>query len=172
MKLPDYTEFVSLTKLRNIMGAKLGVFIPAENPHRLTAEELDKLATIGIDIPLNEVKVLSDGTLGYKNSRVILYIRDVTQYKDTALEEVRLPRFHVSDCKTLQDMRDNNRFERYVVSTREDGVFNLNIINKRESTTVKISERLNICQNCLSKLSWNGFATSLTKSEKKQIQVK
>ena len=42
----------------------------------LSEDELSKLAGIGLDISINDVTVLEDGTLSYKNARTVLYIRD------------------------------------------------------------------------------------------------
>lgn len=41
----------------------------------LSEDELSKLAGIGLDISINDVTVLEDGTLSYKNARTVLYIR-------------------------------------------------------------------------------------------------
>jgi hypothetical protein len=49
----------------------------------LTALELERLTSQdGLDISLDDLKVLEDGTLAYKDSRVLLYIRDVPIYGD------------------------------------------------------------------------------------------
>lgn len=170
MKLPDYTHYEPLNRLRKIMGAELGKFTPAKNPNRLTLEEIEQLARSGIEIPLDQVRVLDDGTLAYKDSRVILYIRDVAQYRNSGVKQAELPRFHVSDCKKLQEMRANKRFERYVVATREDGLFELNITSKGASQAVdRRTERLKICQFCLQKLGWNGFEYGMDTPKKHAI---
>ena len=163
MKLPDFIQDPLLNALRQAMGAPLGVLQPARNRDTLTREEIDALTSKGIDVELSAVQVLPDGTLAYKNSRVILYIRDIAYYRED--EPIHLPRFHISDCKTLEDMRANNRFERYVVATREDGQFALNVIprNGSNGTVQSITERLSVCQNCLNRLRWDGFKLRMNK---------
>ena len=163
MKLPDFIQDPLLNALRQAMGAPLGVLQPARNRDTLTREEIDALTSKGIDVELSAVQVLPDGTLAYKNSRVILYIRDIVYYRED--EPIHLPRFHISDCKTLEDMRANNRFERYVVATREDGQFALNVISRNGSngTVQSITERLSVCQNCLNRLRWDGFKLRMNK---------
>jgi len=169
VKLPDFTKFEPLNKLRFEMGAtELGSFTSNYSPDRLTREELDRLSRSGIDIPLEEVRILPDGTLAYKDSRVLLYIRDVYQYKGG--EEV-LPRYHVSDCRTLQDMRDKKRYERYVVATRDDGEFELNIGAKGSDNLRPAIRQLAVCQNCLAKLKFDGFDYSQSYPIKKAIVV-
>jgi hypothetical protein len=118
----------------------------------LTELELEKITSShGLDISADELKILDDGTLAYKNSRVLLYIRDFTIYSGHRSE----PRFHLADCKTLKEMREKKRFSRYVVSTNTDGKFSLNII---EAGSVKTENRnLSVCQNCLAMLKFNGF---------------
>lgn len=156
MKLPDFTKDAGLNALRQVMGASLGALEPAENRGVLTKEEIETLTKQGIEVPLDQVLVLPDGTLAYKNSRIILYIRDITYYRGG---QVVMPRFHVADCKTLENMRANDRFGRYVVATREDGLFPLNI----PRTMQKITERLDVCQHCLEKLRWEEFGHGVDK---------
>lgn len=169
MKLPDFTKDSQLNTLRQLMGAPLGEFTPAANRDVLTPAEIEALTTQGIDVSLDEVHALPDGTLAYKNSRVILYIRDVAYYRDS--EQHNLPRFHVADCRTLDTMRANNRFERYVVATRDDGLFPLNVIppNEWSGGVRSVTERLPVCQNCLTKLKWDGFAHGMDKPTRRDI---
>lgn len=169
MKLPDFIQFEPLNQLRQIMGAELGNFTPAKSQNRLTFEEIEQLSRSGIEIPLDQVRVLDDGTLAYKNSRVILYIRDVVQYRNGGFKQNELPRFHVSDCKKLHEMRANKRYERYVVATREDGSFELNISAKGIKGFDHRTERLNVCQFCLGKLGWQGFDHSLSQTKRRAI---
>ncbi len=169
MKLPDFTQFEPLNALRRMMGAELGVFVPVTNPHRLTVEEIEQLARSGIEVPLDQVRVLDDGTLAYKDSRVVLYIRDVAQYRHHVMTEQDMPRFHVSDCKTLQEMRDSHRFERYVVATRDDGQFELNIKQSNSGNYKRTTEPLRVCQNCLAKIGWEAFDYWMPPSRKKEI---
>lgn len=169
MKLPDFTKDAGLNALRQLMGASLGQLKRAENRGILTTDEIDALTKQGIDVSLEDTHVLPDGTLAYKNSRVILYIRDIAHYRDSA--HINLPRFHVANCKTLEEMRANNRFDRYVVATREDGLFALNLIprNGPSGITQKIAERLPVCQNCLGKLRWDGFRHDMGRPARRNL---
>ena len=155
MKLPDFTQDVSLNALRRAMGAELREFKPPQNEDVLTPEEINRLAREGIEIPLDQVDVLPDGTLAYKNQRVVLYIRDVKQFRNRSPSDDGLPRYHVTDCDKLQEMRANHRYERYVVSTRETGEFQINLM--RNDHYQQSDERLKICQFCLGKLNWDNF---------------
>lgn len=62
------------------MGAELREFKPPQSEDVLRPEEINRLAREGIEIPLDQVNVLPDGTLAYKNQRVVLYIRDVKHF--------------------------------------------------------------------------------------------
>jgi hypothetical protein len=169
MKLPNFTQFEPLNNLRHLMGAELGKFTSAKSSPHLTPDEIDRLARIGIEIPLDQVRVLDDGTLAYKDSRVVLYIRDVTQHRKHVLTEQDMPRFHISDCKKLEEMRRNKRFERYVVSTREDGLFVLNTKHGESREYRQSTERLKICQFCLGKMEWERFSYRMPYLRKMEI---
>lgn len=144
-----------LNALRRQMGAQPRDFVLKIDPNRLTEAELERILRGGIDVRADEVRVLSDGTLAYKDSRVLVYIRDIS--KDKRAEGAwRLPKFHLANCDTLQQMRRNNRYDRYVVAARDDGYFEVNFLENNRA--VKSSpERLHVCQNCLALLAFDGF---------------
>jgi hypothetical protein len=58
-----------------------------------------------------------------------------------------------------------------VVATREDGVFEVNIIEGNKLKTNKL-ERLKVCQNCLDRIKWQGFDYSLPHNTKNNIRDK
>jgi hypothetical protein len=155
MKLPNFYEFEPLNIVKLKMGISrnsYGDLTIVVDPSRLTELELEKITSShGLDISADDLTVLTDGTLAYKNSRVLLYIRDFTIYSGHRSQ----PRFHLANCKTLKDMREKKRFDRYVVSTNTDGKFNLNIIESGRVKTEIYS--LSVCQNCLDRLRFNSF---------------
>jgi hypothetical protein len=155
MRLPDFSVDAQLNSLRERLGAPLRKYEGVRSSGVLTIEEIEILAREGLEIPLGEVNVLEDGTLVYKNRRVVLYIRDVKQYRKAEVDE--LPRFHIANCDKLQEMRANNRFERYVVATRDTGVFQINLKGYNSSAFERSDKTLRVCQLCLSKLNWEGF---------------
>lgn len=159
MKLPDFFNFEPLNLIKEKMGVPrnvYGVLTVLIDPSRLTGEELKKLTSSdGIDISPDELSILPDGTLAYKNSRVLLYIRDMERYE---------PRFHLANCSTLQEMRAKKRFDRYVVSANTDGNFKINII---EASMLRTETRkLSVCQNCLGFLVLGGFSSTWTRKAK------
>jgi hypothetical protein len=163
MKLPDFYKFQPLNDLRARMGIPPNVYgslTVAISASRLTPEELDRLSEDGIEVGLDEVDVLDDGTLIYKNARVLLYIRDVHPYQ----EKVDLPRFHIAHCPTLKNMSEVGRSHRYLISARVDGTFRLNVFRGNIMKTE--NQPLNVCQNCLGALEFNGFKNNLTRAER------
>jgi len=170
MRLPDFLIDEPLNQLRRAMGAEnLGQLSLTTNAKRLTVAELEVLIGGGIDIAsLDEVRSLDDGTLAYKDRRVFLYIRDVSNYGRGGSAVEDLPKFHISNCKKLQDMRAQRRFARYVVAAREDGQFQ---INKKDSprairTTI---EKLHVCQYCVGYLSFDGFTHSWARERRSEF---
>src|SRR5262249_52972314 len=155
MRLPDFTDDAGLLALRRAMGATApGSFSPKYRPDRLTIAEFEQLATDGKDVPVNDVEVLEDGTFSYKDSRVIVYIRDIRKFQNW------VPKFHVADCKTLQQKQQQNGLARYVVTTCHDGSFVVNLIGKDGDVT-RSTMPLDVCQNCLDKLAFEGFSRFL-----------
>ena len=153
MKLPDFDNDAGLNALRAAMGAALRPYSPPPLGDVITIDEIERLASEGIDIPLDQVQVLNDGTHIYKGRRVIVYIRDVAEYGD----RVSMPKYHLAMCGTLNKMIDQGRFQtRYVVATRDDGKFSVQRI--RGERVLKADERLDICQLCLDELNYKSFS--------------
>lgn len=154
MKLPDFLKFEPLNDLKSRMGIPsdlYGSFSVEIDPGRLTAKELDLLTGEGIDVSYDELTTLPDGTFAYKDSRVLLYIRDVHIFGNQEPE----PKYHLSKCATIEKMFQSGRRERYVVATKTNGIFHLNIIKKHKA--IPDDRRLSVCQNCLDRLSFKGF---------------
>lgn len=166
MKLPDFLSDPAFDRLRATMGnVPLGNFLAIPGRSLLSASDLQKLSSEGLEVAADEVEVLPDSTLAYRGQRVILYIREshlaargetfLRAPESTPLpeDEDSLPRFHVAHCRTLESMRYSGRSHRYVVANREDGLFDLVLYGR------PVQRRLRVCKNCLETLEWKGFST-------------
>src|SRR5713101_1064258 len=107
MMLPDFIEFEPFNRLRRLMNASLPEnFSSGYVVNRLTHEDLDRaleeIEGVTVD-DISDVKPLPDGTLAYKERRVLLYIRDKSSYGDHDPRQL-LPSFHVSNCRTIRRM--------------------------------------------------------------------
>jgi hypothetical protein len=161
MKLPDFTNDAGLLALRRRMGADApGSFSPSYQPNELTLVELEQLSSDGKDVSIDDVVALENGTLSYKDSRVLVYIRDISALQHWA------PKFHIADCKTLQQKQQQNGLCRYVVTTRDDGHFLINLVGKQVSSELM---QLRVCQNCLDRLAFDGFSLALPPARRNTI---
>ena len=154
MKLVNFLEDKVLNSFRRVMGAPLSNYqVNIELPQptfkpRILPSIILPLPTEGLDVVGSEIQVNNDGTLVYKNKRVLVHIRDATHH---------VPRFHLANCITLIEMKNQGRFEKYVVSERDDGYFHV-----RMGGGPLMQKQLPVCQNCLDKLSWHGFSRDTT----------
>jgi hypothetical protein len=153
VKLVNFYEFVQLNTLRQLMDAELIQEFNFNSGITLLDEDfISRLDNDGIEIEsLDEIEFRADKTLGYKGQRVLIYIRDVNHYR----EEIRLPKFHIATCETLEKMWKNKRSERYVLYRRENGVFKVNVM-KDGKIDVR-HEKLDVCRNCLTHLNWDNY---------------
>lgn len=161
-------EFPQLQTLVRKMGA---------NPIRWESnlerlEPLDfivELGTTGIEIPLSDIEILENGLLTYRGEQVLLYIKDTRQEKETLLYDAeKARRFHVVDCETLDRMRHENRFDRYVVTNRRDGLFFVDALDSEDSTIEEMEAPLKVCRNCLKKLNYGDYEHKSYREKKKQ----
>jgi hypothetical protein len=164
MKLPDFKADVRLNSLRVRMGAplttgfRLGQVRPGIDP-----AELAKLGREGLDVSIDDIQMQNDGTLAYKDVRVVVYIRDVSVMRER--QAGNMPRYHVAYCRTLDRMRESNRWQRYVVANREDGRFHINMVGN--GSLRSSVEPLSVCQNCLDRLRYLGFNLELDSAERR-----
>lgn len=134
------------------MGARLLPPIksePLDTP--LSAQEMSLLGEEGIELSdLDLIREESDNTLSYKGNRVTVYIRDYGLVR----EEHSLPVFHVAFCEKVEAMRVKKRLFRYAVTQQEEDQFLMNWIGEHST---QFTQRLTVCQRCLSVLRWENF---------------
>lgn len=120
----------------------------------------DRLKTSGINIKLKDVTT-NGGLLSYRGQHVLLYIPDHGPYVEDALRDPGLgKRFHLSDCKTIKQMRAINRYARYVATTNTSGPFKIVGINQHKNK-IEGEARLHVCKNCLRQLNYKGAQKAL-----------
>jgi len=159
MKLPDFLIDDDMNRLRRAMGAELVPFKAEAGWQPLTPFEIERLASEGIEIPIEDVQVLNDGTHVYKGRRVIVYIRDQEEYAGA----ISFPKYHLAMCDTLSRMMLAGRYKkRYVVASREDGLFKINRI-RNGKVAESGDKKLDVCQHCLQELSYKGYSGTLSK---------
>ncbi|MCS6856030.1 MAG: HNH endonuclease, partial [Elioraea sp.] len=69
-------------------------------------------------------------------------------------------RFHLVDCTTLENMRIQKRFERYVVTNRYRGPLRVFLRDEATRQVHEAEMELRVCKNCLKALNWQGFASA------------
>jgi hypothetical protein len=165
MQLKDFIQDYRFNRLRESINAPLSFYKLVFNlPKPVFKKRLPPapppLPEQGLDVEKGSVTVHSDGTLLFNNRRVVVHIRDIVSVGG----KQHMPRFHLANCVTLVEMRSNGRFARYVVSDRDGGLFHI----RKEGGPLR-EERLSVCQNCLSKLSWDGFYSDMSRERRHAI---
>ena len=152
-RLIDFFDDTRLNGLREAMGARLVDWYGGQRTMRpLDRQDLERLRTVGIDIDgLEQIRVEPDGTISFKGQRILVYIRDVSVLE----RQLTLPKYHFAFCRTLERMQQSNRWFRYVVANRDDGLFRINFTGSRTGSS---EQMLNVCQCCLERISWKGFS--------------
>jgi hypothetical protein len=151
-------QFPTLEDAKNAMGASHVDWVSAQDT--LTAPDfMVELSGSGIEITLDEVESTDDGLLSYKGQQVLLYIKDTRQDHHTLLyDKKKSRRFHIADkCETLETMRFKNRYDRYVVTNRRDGMFLVDAVSIQDGSIEEIEAPLCVCKNCLKALSYGDY---------------
>ena len=113
---------------------------------------------------------VENNELYFKNTKVLLYIRDQAMYgqpEDILKNYKSGYKFHLSWCKTLQSMFNSGKYEKYVVSTRQDEVLLVRAIGSNNKV-YESEQKLHVCRYCLSTLNYKGYRYA-TKAQKDKI---
>ena len=150
-------EFPEFRSLIVRMGAKESIWKP---PIRELSDREKRIVELeeGKEIPLEDVDTSFGALLTYQGEQVVLYIKDTRQDRQTLLYEFeKSKRFHIADCRTLNDMRQKGRFERYVVTNRKDGEFLVEATDAITGIVEELEAPLGVCRNCLTALNWKSY---------------
>ena len=162
-KMKINANFPELEKLIQKMGASKTQWTTGLKSKQL---DLSKLFTIeGLDVEFEELTFDENDFIFKKGQQVLLFIKD----QWITAEEVRRDplggksyKFHiVGHCKTLEQMRNNGRFDRYTVTANQNGKFSIFAReSKHSSKKIKLVTKLSVCLNCLIKLNYKGSGYS------------
>ena len=135
-------------------------------------DAIEKLAADGIEVSYDELNVL-DPFLGYKDQLTVLYINTPSRKtKEELLDEsihANKPKFHITWCKTLDQMHKRGRGDRYVLSTKKISKYKIQATDLDTGEKEWIDNvKLDICRYCLDRTNYNGFTISNTSKEKKR----
>ena len=159
-----------LINIRKKMGAPLNKMddIPL---WMADTDAIEQLAADGIEVSYDEINIL-DPFLGYKDQLTVLYINTPSRTsKEELLDEsihAKKPKFHITWCKTLDQMHKRGRGDRYVLSTKKISKYKIQATDLDTGEKEWIDNvKLDICRYCLDRTNYNGFTILKTSKEKK-----
>lgn len=141
--------------------------VPFDWSASVVLDPIDIQLSEGKEVQLDDLDVVN-GLLSVEGRQVLLFIPD--QYAPVDVVQAspeKGKRFHVADCKTLEDMRSRGRFERYVATNRLDGVFS--ITGKDTSGRYRdVESELRVCMNCLQAVNYRDYAYKAQGARRKE----
>ena len=139
---------------------------PYEPRNKKVLQDLEKGVRPRLREELGQISNVG-GLLSYKGEQCVIYIKDTRQGRVTLENNPQeSPRFHLSECETINQMRTDRRFERYVITNRTDGKFKVEAAEKNEELEVTLYP----CKNCLDYLSYAGYRRNLRRDRQLIIQ--
>ena len=159
-------NFSALADLVDQMGAKR-VNLVMDHSDIFTESDFSVQLEEGIrDFDINDIEI-KEGILFIKNEQIVLYIYDCYKNVD---EEEDLSRYHVSDCRTIHEMKDGGRYDRYIAASKKTGSFKISLwADEERSKRVEFKKDLNVCINCLKALNYNG-AEEMTHRQRQELR--
>lgn len=151
----DLSRLMDAVRRMGAESVKVGDVVGINNP---PLDPINIELGDGIEVHLSNIDVHEDtGLLTYKKHQILLYIQDHGKNFQNAYEDRREGnKFHVAQCRTLDEMKSFGRYERYVITNDLSGNFNIT----GQDYTGKYLEgntKLDVCKNCLYKLNYKNY---------------
>ena len=139
----------------------------------------EKLKGDGIEVSANEIERIegyagNSPYLSYEGNLVILHISDTQKPKDYLSNNELIrdgkdkqPKFHFSACSTLKKMLAKGRYDRYVYSRKESGLFKVQAREMNGKQHQLDDIKLYVCRNCLRKTNYHQYK-EIPKKQKEQ----
>jgi len=146
------------------MGATKREFILNLKPST-NIDSIDIDLSSGISISLDDIEYTDNGLLSYKGRQVLLYIQDHGERISATLENgEKGNKFHVSNCRTLKEMHESGRYERYRIKNDISGKFSISGFDSETNTPKEGIARLKVCRNCLGFIDYKGYQNGSDRS--------
>lgn len=162
-------DFGELAFQANRMGGFQRIVLPKK---KFVFEPIDVELESGIKIDPSKYQTKGGVLLAYSGRHVVLYIKDhsyvksgVSIFQMAMQDPQKGNKVHVANCKTLEQMVQQNRFNRYVGTNRINGTF---IIEGPQGVTGEAS--LVVCRNCLELLNYKNSRQSAEIRRKNAIE--
>lgn len=144
-------DFSTLHAAMHALGA---AEVPFALKRSTSIEAIEAQLIKGIEIRLEDLRSTA-GLLTFEGRQVLLYIPDQAGNIAAVLagEREKGKRFHIADCETLDKMRRQQRFERYIATTDVSGLFSVHGEDFYEGSKEGRAP-LHVCINCLKLLNY------------------
>lgn len=120
-------------------------------------DPIDKALNEGIEVSLSDV-VFDTGLASYHGRQVLLYIKDHGGRVENAVRDgSKGNKYHVADCSMLDRMRQQGRFDRYVVKNDLTGRFDISGTSWKTNESMEGTAELKVCKLCLEHLNYQGY---------------
>lgn len=154
MKLDLDAAFQPLTHLLEKTGANEISWAPAFLPElpepvieiEVTPTEHPEI----VDYIFNNPRKL----IAYQGHQLLLYIPILPS------EGRDLPKFHFMECRTIQQMRNEGRLERYVITNQTTGIFAMSVESRYSTQNTQSPMRLKVCKNCLNEYDYRNYKSA------------
>ena len=167
IKLPDFSTCIDVKYLLQKMGITEIGELPAVEFVRTRIETRETVVPnteqlkFAKEIKLKAVSlthksfaIANDETLELNGIKCCIYIKNQSQGVN-AYARTSTYKFHLCNCKTIQDMTLKGRKDRYVATSRDDGIFPVNAQSYYGAREVLV--HLELCKHCQDILIRNGM---------------
>ncbi|SPX83110.1 hypothetical protein [Moraxella ovis] len=127
---------------------------------KITLDDIRNIGTrTGVEVDIRDVSIDPHaGTWVYKGRHVLLFIPDQgSRFDDVMDGSIEGTKFHLTDCQTINNMKQNGRFDRYRVTNSIEGIFEIYGTDRYNNKPKTGEARLYVCKQCLAKLQYKQY---------------
>lgn len=136
-------------------SARQGHATARDNIHALQAAFAHELQTSAIPFNDERFSIATDGTIELNSRKCCIYIRN--QRRDVDLQKRTTKyRYHLCNCRTIQEMVADGRKDRYVATARDDSLFEVDVSDHPTRNRL-VELNMQLCQNCRELLRQRGM---------------
>jgi hypothetical protein len=109
------------------------------------------------EIDVTQLEITESGLFSFQGFPVTIYLKELGKRSSTLKKNIsQSAKFHLTPCSTIGDPRSSKRVQRYIATTRIDGLFPV-LGTTQEGELEEVEVKLQVCRACLAKLNYKDY---------------
>ncbi len=117
---------------------------------------IDEQLLHGISVDFDRIQ-MDNGLISTSGRQVLLYIPEQKKLDAVLNDASKGSKFHIAECSKLEEMREKDSLDRYIVTTDLSGDFRVYGAENAKEDAKQHYVRLDVCRHCLTYLNYKDY---------------